>query len=228
MASGARKYEHPRIPRPPWIYGNELYIRLYNASPYSVMYADRLFGSLGTLEPGRSVYLGGGVDRMTEIKLIMTIPEPFMIKKIEFDSWAGYSWIIHEQHVKQKQFGSNRFSFSDEDLDVSPINWKGDALFETLGYPRQADQTLNTTGNRSSSLMPGAGVNTSTPPNPKDLNRSSGDPVGELVCKVCWTEKSRVMFEPCGHLSTCETCAGQLENCCMCRASITSRRKVFY
>ena len=43
-------------------------------------------------------------------------------------------------------------------------------------------------------------------------------------CAVCWAAQAQVIFQPCGHLCTCKSCAGpflaQKLPCPMCRASI--------
>ena len=47
----------------------------------------------------------------------------------------------------------------------------------------------------------------------------------EEECVVCWVAGPAVIFQPCGHLCTCSSCAqpflAQSRACPMCRATIT-------
>ena len=47
------------------------------------------------------------------------------------------------------------------------------------------------------------------------------------LCKVCKDSPLKVVFLPCGHLATCESCAGQLATCCICRAQIVRTETAF-
>ena len=40
------------------------------------------------------------------------------------------------------------------------------------------------------------------------------------TCKVCLTESSDRVFQPCGHLSCCSTCTKRLRDCPICRLPI--------
>ena len=42
----------------------------------------------------------------------------------------------------------------------------------------------------------------------------------EKVCKVCLTEASDRVFQPCGHLTCCGTCTKRLRDCPICRLPI--------
>ena len=46
------------------------------------------------------------------------------------------------------------------------------------------------------------------------------------VCKVCLTENSDRVFQPCGHLARCNGCAERLRLCPICRNPIKELVKV--
>ena len=46
----------------------------------------------------------------------------------------------------------------------------------------------------------------------------------ERTCKVCLDAAAAVLFDPCGHLSTCSRCSSSLTECPMCRRNI--KRKI--
>ena len=50
----------------------------------------------------------------------------------------------------------------------------------------------------------------------------------ERLCKVCADKELGVVFIPCGHLVTCTTCAASLNNCPVCRSTITSLVKTYF
>lgn len=47
------------------------------------------------------------------------------------------------------------------------------------------------------------------------------------LCKICLMYESDVMFVPCHHLASCVLCANQISICCICRAPIQLKIKVF-
>merc|ERR1712217_855428 len=49
----------------------------------------------------------------------------------------------------------------------------------------------------------------------------------ERVCVVCSEWEKTMLFLPCRHLCTCETCAAQLSQCPICRADIDSKVHAF-
>ena len=46
----------------------------------------------------------------------------------------------------------------------------------------------------------------------------------DRVCKICMSAPACMLFDPCGHLSTCSRCSSALNQCPMCRRGI--RRKI--
>ncbi|KAG8230533.1 hypothetical protein J437_LFUL011535 [Ladona fulva] len=48
-----------------------------------------------------------------------------------------------------------------------------------------------------------------------------------LMCIVCLQREFKVVFVPCGHLITCSDCSAQVNQCPLCRQSISSRLDVF-
>ena len=50
-----------------------------------------------------------------------------------------------------------------------------------------------------------------------------------LVCKICLSDKPRMIFYPCGHLFCCAECASRLpdERCPVCRQNIADTLPAF-
>ena len=44
-------------------------------------------------------------------------------------------------------------------------------------------------------------------------------------CVICMDAEKDIVFMPCGHLYTCETCSSKVTKCPMCRQVITNRIK---
>ena len=42
-------------------------------------------------------------------------------------------------------------------------------------------------------------------------------------CVICMSADSDVIFVPCGHLCSCQTCGQRLDKCCICRVAINQR-----
>lgn len=49
----------------------------------------------------------------------------------------------------------------------------------------------------------------------------------ERSCKICFEHEASVVFLPCGHLSSCTTCATALSSCPVCRAQIQGLVRAF-
>ena len=49
----------------------------------------------------------------------------------------------------------------------------------------------------------------------------------EKLCKICLDSNSEIVFRPCGHFASCNTCAISLKNCPMCRKEIISCFRVY-
>ena len=49
----------------------------------------------------------------------------------------------------------------------------------------------------------------------------------EKLCKICLDKNSEIVFRPCGHFASCNTCAISLNNCPMCRKEIVSCFRVY-
>ncbi|XP_072310188.1 E3 ubiquitin-protein ligase LRSAM1 isoform X2 [Eucyclogobius newberryi] len=69
-------------------------------------------------------------------------------------------------------------------------------------------------------LTPGTPVTPSAP--------SPVDGPGSSECVVCMETGSQVIFLPCGHVCSCQVCSDALQNCPMCRATISQRIRLFH
>ena len=58
----------------------------------------------------------------------------------------------------------------------------------------------------------------------KELERENERLREERTCKVCLDAAAAVLFDPCGHLSTCSRCSSSLTECPICRRNI--KRKI--
>lgn len=50
----------------------------------------------------------------------------------------------------------------------------------------------------------------------------------EMSCSICWENAKNITFEPCGHMSVCESCSVSITSCPICRKKITKKIKTFY
>ena len=48
-----------------------------------------------------------------------------------------------------------------------------------------------------------------------------------LACAVCTDALKNVMFEPCRHVSVCESCAPKVDECPLCRKPATRKVPVY-
>jgi hypothetical protein len=48
------------------------------------------------------------------------------------------------------------------------------------------------------------------------------------TCEICLTNKKCVAYEPCGHFSSCHSCADQMKNCPHCRQKIFNLFEIFF
>eukprot|EP01125_Pyxidicula_operculata_P016692 TRINITY_DN5775_c0_g1_i1.p1 TRINITY_DN5775_c0_g1~~TRINITY_DN5775_c0_g1_i1.p1 ORF type:complete len:470 (+),score=21.03 TRINITY_DN5775_c0_g1_i1:1-1410(+) len=56
---------------------------------------------------------------------------------------------------------------------------------------------------------------------------SSNNENNNLDCSICLERTKSILFEPCMHLSTCDSCSTYVETCPVCRTVIQRRLKVF-
>ena len=61
----------------------------------------------------------------------------------------------------------------------------------------------------------------------KLLEREIGCLREERRCKICLDADAAVLFDPCGHLSTCSGCSSSLTECPMCRNRIKRKIRAF-
>ena len=51
--------------------------------------------------------------------------------------------------------------------------------------------------------------------------------MNDKVCIICLTDKTKIVFQPCGHLCCCLECAYKVNECPICRSSITQRIRAY-
>ncbi|XP_024124274.1 E3 ubiquitin-protein ligase LRSAM1 [Oryzias melastigma] len=51
---------------------------------------------------------------------------------------------------------------------------------------------------------------------------------GSTECVVCMETGSKVIFLPCGHVCCCQVCSDALQNCPLCRCSISQRIRLYH
>ena len=51
--------------------------------------------------------------------------------------------------------------------------------------------------------------------------------IEEKQCKICMTNRMKVLFLPCRHLLSCSTCSKQCNSCPVCRKNISSKIHIF-
>jgi len=51
--------------------------------------------------------------------------------------------------------------------------------------------------------------------------------MNDIVCKICLTDKTKILFQPCGHFCCCLECAYKVNECPICRSSITQRIRAY-
>lgn len=50
----------------------------------------------------------------------------------------------------------------------------------------------------------------------------------ERMCRVCWEAVADTAFYDCGHVVACMECAGQVENCPVCRKRVLARLRLYF
>ncbi|CAF1255355.1 unnamed protein product [Rotaria magnacalcarata] len=47
------------------------------------------------------------------------------------------------------------------------------------------------------------------------------------TCSVCLDKPPDMVFIPCGHVTTCETCSSIVSDCPICRKNITNKQRIY-
>ena len=55
----------------------------------------------------------------------------------------------------------------------------------------------------------------------------SPEEVSLSTCSICMTNRSRVVFVPCGHVCSCLNCSQRLTTCPLCRSNISVRQVIY-
>lgn len=59
------------------------------------------------------------------------------------------------------------------------------------------------------------------------MHKKSTTETNILLCKLCMDRQCDVLFQPCGHLISCSTCASLITECAVCRKPIENVIKVY-
>ncbi|XP_071321699.1 E3 ubiquitin-protein ligase LRSAM1 [Trachinotus anak] len=78
----------------------------------------------------------------------------------------------------------------------------------------------------STAQMPSPPLTPGTPVTPSAPSPVEGP--GSSECVVCMETGSQVIFLPCGHVCCCQICSDALQNCPLCRATISQRIRLFH
>ena len=113
---------------------------------------------------------------------------------------AGYPASVMNMDVKGNNLKAR------EDLIRSPIR--------TTKHTSE-DQRKNILDATKSNFLPASVTISQLQKEVKRLNE-------EKLCKICLDKNSEIVFRPCGHFASCNTCAISLNNCPMCRKEIVS------
>ena len=49
-----------------------------------------------------------------------------------------------------------------------------------------------------------------------------------LICRICWTNPTKIIFLDCGHACACVGCANDLKECPLCRSLIKKFQTIFF
>lgn len=74
--------------------------------------------------------------------------------------------------------------------------------------------------------MPSPPLTPGTPVTPSAPSPVEGS--GSSECVVCMEKGSQVIFLPCGHVCCCQLCSEALQNCPLCRGSISQRVRLYH
>lgn len=80
--------------------------------------------------------------------------------------------------------------------------------------------------NASPIQMPSPPLTPGTPVTPSAPSPVEGP--GSSECVVCMETGSQVIFLPCGHVCCCQVCSDALQNCPLCRGTISQRVRLFH
>ena len=51
--------------------------------------------------------------------------------------------------------------------------------------------------------------------------------INQFRCVICFQKPKSILFDPCMHFSTCQSCSDRLQHCPICRGEFESRLLVF-
>ncbi|XP_061657614.1 E3 ubiquitin-protein ligase LRSAM1 isoform X2 [Syngnathoides biaculeatus] len=88
-------------------------------------------------------------------------------------------------------------------------------------------QECNPEGSYTSSILtPSPPLTPGTPVTPSAPSPVEGP--GSSECVVCMETGAQVIFLPCGHVCCCQVCSDALQNCPLCRGTISQRIRLYH
>lgn len=143
-----------------------------------------------------------------------------------------------DQFVEDVQREMNRMQIDDEETSHGPI--AQETSVKTVDDPssssassKPSDAGAGAAGSSQASLAAGAS-HTSTAEEGSDEKKRLQKIIEEnrnlkeqKLCKICLDEDVGVLFEPCGHICCCASCAVSLQQCPICRQPISKSVKAY-
>ncbi|KAM3874491.1 E3 ubiquitin-protein ligase LRSAM1 [Diretmus argenteus] len=129
----------------------------------------------------------------------------------------------------------NKLGINEVGIQKALLKWARDQLLRGAGKATQQEDEEAAASAPPPPSPPCAAVATQIPSPPltpgTPVTPSAPSPVdgpGSSECVVCMETGSQVIFLPCGHVCCCQVCSGALQNCPLCRSSISQRIRLYH
>ncbi|XP_077976844.1 baculoviral IAP repeat-containing protein 7-like [Glandiceps talaboti] len=146
----------------------------------------------------------------------------------------GYSKELVKRVVSKKIERSNSAFQTTHDLllavfemeaelkDKDPADWEP---MEEEKWPESSEMEPEPLLNNEARQLPSSSSSDLT--SSDDLKRELETLRDQKTCKVCMDREVNMLFQPCGHLVTCEVCSAALRQCPICRKTIRSSIRTY-
>ncbi|XP_077353168.1 E3 ubiquitin-protein ligase LRSAM1 isoform X2 [Festucalex cinctus] len=104
--------------------------------------------------------------------------------------------------------------------------WKVVEQSEEVPPPEPSSSFFPSIPTPSSTLTPSPPLTPGTPITPSAPSPVEGP--GSSECVVCMETGAQVIFLPCGHVCCCQVCSDALQNCPLCRGTISQRIRLYH